>query len=325
MKRFNGFNITWLTALFFIMLAPAAVLGEKPDSDPAPANAAIVNGTAIAYGDFQRELQFYKKRLQGRGVQPQGLDKQVIDDMIGRELIFQESIKKGMKVGPEFIQEEMSAIQLQFEDKTQFEAWLASMNMNEEILKTQISQRQAVRELIEADIIPKVKVTESEAKDFYTKNSNLFQRPEEVHAQHILLKLEPDADDRQKADARKKIAELKKRIDSGEDFGALAKASSDCPSAQNNGDLGFFPRGRMVPAFENAAFELKTGHVSDIVETRFGFHLIKVLERRSSEILKFEEVNDRIQEELRNRSINKEVQELVANLRKKAKIEIFVK
>ena len=326
MKRFYGFNIMCIVVLLFALLAPTAALAEKKATATPPGNAAIVNGKMLNYDDFQRELQIYQRHKQSAQEQitAEQANKEVINDMINRELIFQESVKKGIKVDAQTVNEEISVIQGKFGDQSQYDGWLASIKMTEGKLKEEISQRLAIRRLIESEIAPKVKNTESETKDFYTNNPKLFQRPEEVHAQHILIKVDKDADSAQKASALKKIQELKKKIDASEEFNALAKAHSQCPSAENNGDLGFFSRGRMVPAFEKAAFELKAGQVSGIVETPFGYHLIKVLERRESEIVKFEEVKTRISEELRNRRIHSEILQYLEGLRKNAKIETFV-
>ncbi|RJQ83706.1 MAG: hypothetical protein C4519_06380 [Desulfobacteraceae bacterium] len=196
--------------------------------------------------------------------------------------------------------------------------------MSEAQLKEQIYQRQAIRTLIDNEIAPTVKANEADSKAFYQNNPNAFKRPEEVHAQHILIKIEKDADEKQKAEARKSLLELKKRIDAGEDFGQIAKSHSQCPSAPKGGDLGFFTRGRMVPAFEKVAFELKPGGVSDLVETQFGYHLIKVLEHREAKTMGYEEVQAQIAAHLRNLKIRAEVLRYAEKLRKAAKIETFV-
>jgi peptidyl-prolyl cis-trans isomerase C len=321
--------VIWSTALILAVMPATALFAEKKgQNDAAPENAAVVNGKPIAYEDFQRERQLYQRHLQSRGIKPPGseaqLNQQIINDMIGRELLLQASAKKGIKVSPEIVQEEISAFQLQFADRKQFEAWMTSMDLDEGILRQQIAQRQTIRQYIEDEIVPKVKITESEAKDYFTTNPSMFQVSEEVHAQHILIKLENGADERQKSEARQKIGELKKRLAAGEEFNELAKKYSDCPSAQNNGDLGFFSKGRMVPAFEKAAFDLKTGQVSEVVETQFGFHLIKVLDRKAAQNLNFEDVRSQIQEQLRNQKINVEIQKLVDNMRQKAKIQTLV-
>lgn len=307
---------------------PAGAAKEKAVKKPA--NAAIVNGKAITYGTFESELDVYVRRSQAQGMPMTDEAKskassEVLNDMISRELIFQESRKKGIKVAPEFIKEELAAIQLQFPDPKQFQAALAEMNLTEAKLKEQIVQRQSIRTLIDQEIVPKIKISDADAKAFYDQNPKLFQRPEEVHAQHILLKTEKDTDEKKRSEMRKSLTDIKKRADAGEDFGELAKSNSECPSAPKGGDLGFFSKGKMVPAFEKVAFELKPDQVSDIVETEFGYHLIKVLEHREAKTMTLEEVQPKIVSNLRRRQIQTDVEKYVAELRKGAKIETFVK
>ncbi|KJS29092.1 MAG: hypothetical protein VR64_21830 [Desulfatitalea sp. BRH_c12] len=318
-------------AIVAIMCVPvSAAAAEKGEKDKAPANAATINGEGIAYKDFDWEVALYSKRMQAQGKQIpeefQGqVKKDVLNDMISRELILQESKKKGIKVDPQFVQKEISAIQMRYEDPEQFKKALAEMNMTEDALKKQITQRSAIRDLIDKEVASKITVSDKDTKAFYDENPSLFKRPEEVHAQHILIKSEADAEEKQKKASRQTLVDIKKKIDAGEDFGALAKAHSQCPSAQNNGDLGSFSKGKMVPAFETAAFALKPGQVSDIVETNFGYHLIKVLEHSDPQTLKYEEVQPKINASLRNQKVQTEVQKYVEELRKSAKIEIFVK
>jgi peptidyl-prolyl cis-trans isomerase D len=144
--------------------------------------------------------------------------------------------------------------------------------------------------------------TDGEVAEYYELHKDeRFTEPEEVRARHILVKVAPDATAEAREAARKKAADLLARVKSGEDFAALASAHSDDPgSAANGGDLGFFPHGRMTPAFENAAFELQPGAVSDLVETPFGFHIIKVEERREATTKPLTAVRDEIVTTLKN-------------------------
>jgi peptidyl-prolyl cis-trans isomerase D len=146
-----------------------------------------------------------------------------------------------------------------------------------------------------------VELTDGEIAEYYELNKDeRFADPEQVRARHILVKLEPTADDAAKAAARKKADDLLARVRKGEDFAALAKKNSDdAASATKGGDLGLFPRGRMTPAFEAAAFALAPGTVSEVVETPFGLHIIKVEEHKDAGIRPLEAVRDEIQKTLR--------------------------
>lgn len=137
------------------------------------------------------------------------------------------------------------------------------------------------------DVLSKVIVTEDEAEAYYNDNKSEFQEPERVSAKHILMESEDE------------IKELKAKIDAGEiTFEEAAREKSTCPSNAQDGNLGEFSRGMMVPEFEQAAFELKVGEVSEPVKTQFGFHLIKVEKKIEASVKSFEEVKDQVMQKL---------------------------
>jgi peptidyl-prolyl cis-trans isomerase D len=151
------------------------------------------------------------------------------------------------------------------------------------------------------DFLPQVEVKEGEIAEYYELHKEeQFSEPEQVRARHILVKVAADASPETKAAARKKAEELLDKVKAGGDFAALAKKNSDDPgSAAQGGDLGSFPRGRMAPAFEAAAFALEPGGVSDVVETPFGFHIIKVEEHRQAGPKPLEAVRETIAQTLK--------------------------
>ncbi len=156
-------------------------------------------------------------------------------------------------------------------------------------------------------------VADAEIQAYYDANKATFDEPEQVRARHILVRAPQDGDEAKKAEARTKIEGLLARIKAGEDFAAVATASSEDESnAPRGGDLGFFPRGRMVPPFEDAAFALQPGEVSGVVETGFGLHLIKLEERRAAGARPFDDVKGEISEKLR-REAGKKAAETAAN------------
>jgi peptidyl-prolyl cis-trans isomerase D len=147
-----------------------------------------------------------------------------------------------------------------------------------------------------ADFMGQVVPTDGEIAEYYELNKDdKFNEPEQVRARHILVKVASDATEEQKAAARKRAADLLAKVKAGGDFAALAKKSSDDPaSAAKGGDLGFFPHDRMTPEFEKAAFALAPGTVSDLVETPFGFHIIKVEEHRQGGVRSLADAHDDI-------------------------------
>ncbi|MCU0615121.1 MAG: peptidylprolyl isomerase [Desulfobacterales bacterium] len=144
-----------------------------------------------------------------------------------------------------------------------------------------------------------------------------------VKASHILIKLDPQADEAQKIEARKKIEDIAKKLSAGEDFAELAKNYSECPSSANGGDLGSFRRGQMVQAFEDAAFSMNPGETSPVVETHFGFHIIKVSEKQPEGTFPLEEVKPQIQQVLTREKVQKLLEKDIENLKSKADIETF--
>ncbi|RMD59759.1 MAG: hypothetical protein D6828_01055 [Nitrospirae bacterium] len=153
-------------------------------------------------------------------------------------------------------------------------------------------------------------MSDKELENFYKKHKGEFKKPEQVKARHILVKT--------KKEAESILKELKK----GKDFSILAKEKSTCPSSKRGGDLGWFGHGQMVPEFEKAAFALKKGEISGIVHTKYGYHIIKLDDRRKESQETFEEAKSKIKTELMREKVKQEIDNLLKTLREKEKIEI---
>ncbi len=170
----------------------------------------------------------------------------------------------------------------------------------------------------------KINVTEEDAKKHYDENPKQFETPEQVRASHILIKpntTDPNADPNlAKAKARAKIQDLLKQVKEGADFAEVAKANSACPSAARGGDLNFFPRGRMAAPFEKVAFELEIGQISDIVETSYGYHIIKVTDRKDTSLVSFEQARSSIINKLTQERQSEFDKEYIESLKAEATI-----
>lgn len=151
---------------------------------------------------------------------------------------------------------------------------------------------------IKNEIIDKIHVTESAVRAYYKTHQEEFKNPELLRARHIFIRIDlNNAADEDKDKAKLKIDGLMKRIKSGEDFAKLAGEFSDDPDSKTKGgDLGFFQRGRMSPEFDKVAFSLKPGEFSDVVETPFGYHIIRVEEKKDASIESFDKVRDKIEQ-----------------------------
>lgn len=178
-------------------------------------------------------------------------------------------------------------------------------------------------EFLKKEIAEKVSISEEDMKSYYDTHKDEFKTPEMARVRHILVKVAPGASEEEKKKAKEKAEGILDKIRAGEDFAKLAtELSDDTGSKAKGGDLGFFARGRMVKPFEDAAFSLKPGQVSGIVETQFGYHIIKMEEMKEAGIDTFETVKERIRQKLLQDRIRTKVAEFIDNAMKNAKAEI---
>lgn len=171
--------------------------------------------------------------------------------------------------------------------------------------KKNILQQYAVDQAVKG-----AKVSDEDAKEYYEKNKDMFKTEEEVRARHILVKEEEEA---------RNIAD---EIKGGKEFADAASEYSTCPSKSNGGDLGSFGKGKMVPEFDQAVFGLEVGELSHIVKTQFGYHLIKVEEKKEASVKPFEEVKHQIVNYLIRQQRTLKYTEATSKLRENATIEV---
>jgi len=315
-----------LIVLALVTLVSPAYAAE---SQSAEQKVAVVNGTVLKQAELDSETNRYLDRLQRTGRFPNDLErsqikKQVLENLIARELLYQESQKKGIKVDQQEIDAQLTGLKARFPNEAEFKNALSRNNLTEADLRSQFERDLAIKKLLDGQIGDKIAVSEKETRAYYDSNLETFKKPEQVRASHILIKVDPGADEAKKAEARKKIESLQTKLKKGEDFGALAKEYSEGPSGPKGGDLGFFGRGQMVKPFEETAFAMKPGQVSDMVETNFGYHLIMVSDRTPEGTIPYEEVKDRLQQFLKQQKVQEAIAQYVETLEGKAKIERFL-
>ena len=317
-------NIVVLVAVLAVSF-PAMAAETKSSSK----KAAVVNGVVISQEEYAKELGFYLQRFSRQGLQLSEeqvtkLKNDVLENLIEREILYQESQKFGIKVDQKKVDEAMSIVKKRFPSEMEYKSALSTMKISENEIKNQIKRKLAINELIDTKIAQKVVVTDEESKAFYDANQNLFKQPEQVRAGQILIKVKDGADEQKKMEAMKKIKEVQTKLKGGQDFAALAKAySEDDHSSADGGDLGYFTRGQMAKPIEDAAFKMQPNEVSEIIKTQFGYYLIKVYDKKPQKILAYGEIKDLLAEHMRKEKTEKEAAKYIAELMKDAKIEKY--
>jgi peptidyl-prolyl cis-trans isomerase C len=316
-----------LVAFLALALVGSSALAEE--KQPPEGKVAVVNGSVITRADFDREMSRVRQRLFSMGKPPSDsqlakIKKEVLESLIGRELLYQESEKKGVIVDEAAVNEELSKLKERFPSEAEFRSILSRANLSETAFKSELKHGMAIQQFIDKQFVQKITVSDEESKTYYDSHPDLFKQPERIRARHILIKVDPGADESQKAEARKKIKEIQEKVQKGEDFAALAKESSEGPSSAKGGDLGYFRRGQMVKSFEEAAFRLQPGEVSEIVETGYGYHLIMVIDKKPETTIAYKDVKDRLEQHLKREKVRKEVSLYVEKLEEKAKVERFL-
>ena len=305
--------------------AKAAATAKKSPSDPV----ARVGTSAITHRDLDMAVKNMIAQAQSQGQLPAEVPDEIkkqaedraLDQLIDFELIYQEARKMKIDDLEKQVDFKLAQSKAKFSTPAEFDAYLKNEGLTEKELTDQIRRYTIGVNYIEKTIADKVVISDDEVKKFYEENKARFAEEPEVRASHILIGVDAAATADDKKKAKEKAEALLKEVKAGKDFAELAKTSSTCPSSAQGGDLGPFKKGQMVPPFEQAAFALKPGEVSDVVETQFGFHIIKVTEKKEGKTTPLEEVQDKIRTYLKNQKVNKNIGEFVTGLRKKATIE----
>jgi peptidyl-prolyl cis-trans isomerase C len=297
---------------------------QKPSSTTV---LAKVNGVAITQGERDQTAQEMLSR--GRMSQQQSspdmlpkIEAAALQQLINVELLYQKGQKLKIKDLDKKVDDKLAQMRAQFPSPADFEKALTSANLTEKQFKAFTRKNIVIDNLLQKEVLGKISVSEADAKKFYDENQDKFKAPEQTKASHVLITVDQKATPEEKKKAKERADAIRKRVAGGEDFAAVAKAESKCPSAAKGGDLGYFGKGQMVPAFEEAAASLKLGQISDVVETQFGYHIIKVTDRKQAETVKFNDVKGKIEDYLKNQEAQKPMADYVENLRKQAKIEM---
>jgi peptidyl-prolyl cis-trans isomerase C len=331
-----------ITRIFFAVIVlsllqvPAALSEEKAaPKDKKNTSAknspetviAKVNGVAITRGERDQTVKemLTQNRMpqQATPEMQKNINSAALEQLISIELLYQNGKKLTIKDLDKQVDDQVAQVKARFPSQADFEKAFRNANITEKQFKDFTRKNIVIKTLLEQEVFGKIKVSEADAKKFYAENSDKFKTSESVKASHILIGVDAKATPEAKKKAKDKAMAIRKRVAGGEEFAKAAKAESTCPSSASGGDLGYFSKGQMTPPFEKAAFALKPGQISDVVETQFGYHIIKLTDHKPAETVKFADAKNKIEDYLKKQQAQQPLADFIGNLKKQAKIEIM--
>ncbi len=288
-----------------------------------------VNGEEITRGDVQKLMAAAMQQVAGQ-VPPQQLQQMqtqmynnVREQLITKKLMDAAIVAANVVVSEEDLAAAMDEIRASVPPGQELDAALAASGTTLEELTENIKEQLATRQFLESKTEGVADATEAEAREFYDANPDRFKKPESVSASHILIKFDEADTDETKAEKKAQLEMIRTDIIAGTiTFQDAAATNSHCPSKAQGGSLGTFGKGQMVPEFEVAAFTQEIDEVGDVVETQFGYHIIKVSDRQEEGVVDFEESQEQIVGFLSNQKKQEAVAAYIKSLRDAATIEV---
>ena len=290
---------------------------------------ALVNNDPIHYGDVDKAIKQFLNQL-GKDTDQFQVEKpdttlwqEALEWIISIRLLAQEAKQQGIEVDKNEIDMVINTIKGRFTTEQKFLDALEQAELSIEQFTVNLTKELMVQKLLDQQVASQVKdVTDEEALQYYNEHGDEFLQDEQIRVHHILFKVSQTAEPGKVNDVENKARRVLQRIKDGEEFDKLARQFSEDPSALKGGDIGFFSRGDMIKNFEDAAFALKPGEVSDLVRTPLGFHIIRLDDNKKSQQVPFEEVKVQIKLRLKQENSNKLFEQYVEKLKAKADIKV---
>lgn len=278
---------------------------------PAPAaERVLAKGKNVEVTQTQLDEAYVALRAslaaQGRTVpeaQRRQIESQILDRLVMTQILMARATEEDRTQGRERALKIVAAERAKAKSPEAFDLQIRANGLTPEAFERQLIERSIVELVVERDLRPKVKVTDEQVRESYERNPADFEQPERVQAAHILIATRDPVTNaplpEEAAQRKKEVAgKVLQRARGGEDFGALAKEFSDDPGSRDRGGEYVFPRGQMVPEFEQVAFTQATNQISDLVKTQFGYHIIKTIEKMPARKVPYEEVQAGIRKRL---------------------------
>ena len=297
-----------------------------------PGDAVRVNDEAVSNQQFNGFYIEYRN-TKGVAVGARGdqlellaqLRREAMDLIIEQTLVGQAAEEAGIEADPAEVDKHVEELRAVYNSDDSFRMKLTDDGFTEESYRRHIARMTTAKIYLDRVRADAWDVSDADLERFYEENESRLTLPERVRVRHILLTWKPLGTQDDRAAIHKQMEPILERARNGEDFAELATRLSDDYATKNSGgDTGLFPRGTMVPAFEDVAFALKPGEISDPVETVFGVHILRLEERSESRLLPLDEIREQLAEHVREENIEAAVQKKIDELRAAADIEVLI-
>jgi peptidyl-prolyl cis-trans isomerase C len=234
----------------------------------------------------------------------------IANQLIDSILLLEEAKNSQLTVSDDEINKYVEGVKSSYKSEEDFNNALKTIGDSIDDFKAKIKDNMILRKYLSTEFYSKVNIQDDEMEKFYKTNEDYFYSQEKLNASHILFNKEDK-------EAAEKIRE---ELVNGKNFADMAKLYSQCPSKEKGGELGLFTQGQMVPEFEKVAFALKTGEISELVETRFGYHIIKLNSKQDPYKLNYDDVKDTIKKQMVEKEVNEHLKVKINQLRENADI-----
>lgn len=328
-KKINGKmsckGISLFIMIFFQLAVVSTVSGvAKKDGVTI---AARVNGVSITEQQIEMALDEYMPRAYFHGnvtaEKRAAFRPKALEDLIKKELYLQEAKKIGLEVKKEDLKAELKKYRDKFSSEKDFRRELKNAGFTLEQFEQFLENKLLLKVFTEEEISKKSGVSEEYLKDFYARNKESYVLPDAFRVRHILIRVAPTADNQERAKLKKDAEDVLAKAKGGEDFGELAYKYSMDDYRVKGGDLGLLHKGRMLPEIESVALDMAVGQISDIIETIYGYHIVKLDEKVPGKQLSFEESRDKIKQSAEETRRNEIEGNLLNKLKANAKIEVY--
>jgi peptidyl-prolyl cis-trans isomerase C len=248
---------------------------------------------------------------------------EAIQLLVDKELLYQEALALGMKVSKDRIRKAKEDRVKSMGGEGVFKRALKQRGITEREYENKLERNFLIKDIKNAEMEDKAKISDEEVKAYYERNKKGYIRPDAFRLRHILISVKPNATEEQRAQRLKRAEEALAKANAGQDIGELAWNYSDDPYRVKGGDLGLVHKGRLDPDLEKEVLKLQKGQLSGIIETIYGYHIVKVEDRVPGGQMSLSDVSDKIRSELKVKKLEELKDTYLARLREKAKIEIY--